>query len=54
MNDADYFAAQDTAHDNCESYCGFMRMGVECPAPEIEERDECNTCGRTEYMCPGH
>lgn len=22
--------------------------------PEIEERDECNTCGRTEYMCPGH
>lgn len=22
--------------------------------PEIEGRDECNTCGRTEYMCPGH
>lgn len=21
---------------------------------EVEERDECNTCGRTEYMCPGH
>jgi DNA-directed RNA polymerase beta' subunit len=21
---------------------------------EIEETDECNTCGRTEYMCPGH
>lgn len=21
---------------------------------DIEERDECNICGRTEYMCPGH
>lgn len=22
--------------------------------PELEDRDECNVCGRTEYMCPGH